>query len=209
MGIKFLRFCVYLVSEQNLIMKKILVIVTFLLSNFAFAQKFKLGAKFGVNISSFTGTDLGSVTKKAMVGFHGGGYLNIAIGKFALQPEVLVSAQGAKLDSATGSGNLKLTYLTVPIMLRYRSGIGLVIEAGPQFGFKLGENVGNSTINDFGKNLDLAVAAGLGFQVKSGFGIGARYVIGLSKVGEFSTSSINPDYKNSVIQLSLLIPLMK
>ena len=180
-----------------------------LLSNFSFAQKFRVGIKGGINVSSFTGTDLGSVSKKALFGLHAGGYMNLAIGKFSLQPEVLVSTQGAKLDSLNGSGDIKLTYLAVPIMLRHRSAIGLVIEFGPQFGFKLSEKIGNTTINDFGKNLDLAVAAGLGWQTKSGLGLAARYTVGISKVGEFSTSSINPDYKNSVVQASILIPLLK
>jgi hypothetical protein len=190
-------------------MKKILFIVAILLSNISFAQKFRAGIKTGFNVSSFTGTDLGTVTKKAIFGLHGGGYLNFSISKFSLQTEALVSTQGAKLDSLTGSGILKLTYLAVPIMLRYRSMFGIVAEIGPQFGFKLDEKVGNSTINDFGKNLDLGFAAGIGWQLKNGLGVGARYTVGLSKVGEFSTSSINPDYKNSVVQISLYIPVLK
>ncbi len=95
-------------------------------------------------------------------------------------------------------------------MLKLRSPGGFYVEAGPQVGFKLSENVSDETIGDFAKNLDLSAGAGLGFQTKGGLGIGARYLVGLSKVGDFEPSAgIDPDFKNSVIQVGLSIGLGK
>lgn len=193
-------------------MKKLLVImVGVTLANCVYAQKLSLGIKAGVNVTNFSGGDFDDVDKKALVGFHAGGFLSLGLGgTFYLQPEVLVSTAGAKFEDAGESENFKLTYLSVPVMLKFRSMVGFYVELGPQFGFKLGEDVGDDTINDFAKDLDLAAALGLGFQTKNGLGIGARYIAGLSKVGDFEASSgIDPDFKNSVFQVGISIPLTK
>src|SRR5690606_24268709 len=131
----------------------------------------------------------------ALIGFHAGGYLNFALGGFSVQPELLVSTAGAKFENAGESENYKLTYITVPVMARFKSAGGFYVEAGPQVGFKISEDVGNETINDFAKGLDLSLGAGLGFQAGS-LGIGARYLAGLSKVGDFDAGDIDPDFKN-------------
>ena len=85
---------------------------------------------------------------------------------------------------------------------------GFFIEAGPQFSFKLSEDVPNSSIDDFAKGLDLALGAGLGYHGKSGFGIGGRYLAGVSKVGDYSsTAARNPDFKNSSAQIYIFLSL--
>jgi hypothetical protein len=172
------------------------------------AQSVTPGLKAGVNITNFTGGNFEDVEKNALVGFHAGGFINFAIGAFSIQPEVLVSTAGAKFEAAGETENIKLTYLTVPVIAKYRTTGGFYLEAGPQVGFKLGEDIGESTIDDFAKNLDLSICGGLGFQTKSGFGIGGRYVVGLSKVGDFDASSgVDPDFKNSVIQVGIFFAL--
>ena len=191
-------------------MKKTILFLFLLAGSATHAQSVKAGIKAGANFSNFTGGDFDAVEKKAIVGFHGGGFLNFSFGALSLQPEALVSTQGARIDSATRSYDWKLTYLTIPVMLKLRSPVGFYAEVGPQVGFKLGENVSDETIGDFAKNLDLSAGAGLGFQTKGGLGIGARYLVGLSKVGDFEPSSgIDPDFKNSVIQVGLSIGLGK
>ncbi len=190
-------------------MKKIFMAVFFVaVTNSVFAQNISWGLKAGASITNFTGGNFENVDKKALVGFHGGIFLNFRLGPVSLQPEVLVSTAGAKFENADSS--FKLIYLAVPVMLKYRTAGGFYVEIGPQVGFKLSEDVSNQTTGDFAKNLDFAGAAGLGFQSKGGLGIGARYVLGLSKVGDFqATANADPDFKNSIIQVSLSIPLGK
>jgi hypothetical protein len=188
--------------------KNIIVILLAIAANFANAQNFQLGVKAGANISNFTGGDFDAVKKKALVGIHAGAFFRFKFSKLALQPEFMISTQGAKIDSASGSYDWKITYVNVPVMLQYYFAGGFYMEAGPQVGFATNQNFSNSTIEDFANNLDLSAAVGLGIRGKSGLGIGARYVAGLSKVGEFTPSNgVNPDFKNSVIQLSVYIPL--
>jgi len=190
-------------------MKKIFIAVFFIAAtHIVVAQKIGWGLKAGANITNFTGGNFQNADKKALVGFHGGVFFNFRLGPVSLQPEVLVSTAGAKFKNADSS--FKLIYLSVPVMLKYRTAGGFYFEIGPQVGFKLSEDVSNQTTGDFAKNLDFAGAVGLGFQTKSGLGIGGRYIAGLSKVGDFiATSTVDPDFKNSIIQVGVSLPLGK
>lgn len=189
-------------------MKKLLIIPLIVLSSTLFAQKFQFGLKGGLNVSNFTNTTFKNVDNKAIVGLHAGALLSLLLGDhFAIQPEALISTQGAKLSSNSGfdDGNYKLTYLTIPVMFKGRFNGGFYLEAGPQFGFKLKESIpGANNTENFAKNADLGVGAGLGFHGKSGLGVGGRYILGLSKVGDFTANEFaDPSFKNGVIQLSL------
>ena len=188
-------------------MKRILFVLILFAAVSTQAQSFRIGLKGGLNVSNFTGGDFGSLKNKAIVAYHLGTYVNIKVGAISLQPELLISSQGAKLDSATGSENWKVTYLAVPVMLKYRTESGFYVEGGPQVSFKLSEDINNQTIKEFAQNLDLAAGIGAGLQSKSGLGIGVRYMAGLSKVGDFNSNRINPDFKNGVLQVSLMLGL--
>lgn len=184
------------------------VIVTVVAGQKASAQEFTLGIKGGANFSNFTGGNFDQVKKSTYVSFLAGGYLGFLIGDhFSIQPEVLFSSQGAKIDNGISKETYKVNYITVPVMAKWRFTGGFYIEAGPQVGFKTGENVPNQTINHFAKNLDLSVDGGLGYQSPIGLGIGARYTAGLTKVGDFNSSNINPDFKNGVVQVFLFYQL--
>lgn len=191
-------------------MKNILIAIAVLFSISSSAQVFQFGIKAGANLSNFTGGNFDDVEKKALIGFHGGLYGRFNFLRFAIQPEAMISTQGAKIDSVSGSYDWKVTYVNVPVMVQYRFPTGVYIEAGPQVGFVVSEDIENETIGDFAKGLDLSIAGGLGFRGKKGLGIGARYTVGLSKVGDFDISSgIDPDFKNGVLQFSIYIPLTR
>ncbi|HSR38791.1 MAG TPA: porin family protein [Phnomibacter sp.] len=172
-----------------------------------------IGAKGGLNVSNLSGvSDVQGLESNALVGFHVGGYATFNLGRnFAIHPELVYSTQGAKLENATSSENLNLNYFNIPIMVRFLTNKGFFVEAGPQFGFQVGDvdlgTIGQgSNFQNTVNNSDLAACVGLGFQpTKSAFGIGARYNIGLGKAGEFdpNTSGNNVEYKNGVFQLSL------
>lgn len=175
----------------------------------ASAQKFQVGIKGGVNISNFTGGNFGSVDKKALVGFHAGGLLRFKLGNMlALQPEAVFSTQGTTIKNTSTDYDYKVDYLNVPVLLQIMPGGGaFYVEAGPQFGFKVSEDVPNSTVENFAKSTDLSIALGLGLHSKSGFGLDGRYNVGVSKVGDFDASTANPDFKNGVIQIGVFYTL--
>lgn len=186
-------------------MKKKNVFLTVLLAvalvSGGYAQSFKFGPKVGLNVSNYTGDN---IETDALVGMHLGGLLSFGIGNvFSIQPEVLFSTQGAKIKNDNTKYEFKTTYVSVPVMLKARTGFGLYFEAGPQVAFKTGEKIGDQTISNFAENLDLAGGVGLGYQAGFGLGVGARYVQGISKVGTYDSSNLKADVKNSIVQVSL------
>lgn len=183
-------------------MKKLLFIPLFMMCATVFAQNFQLGLKAGMNVSNFTGSNFENVEKKAIIGFNGGAFLGLMFGdNFSIQPEVLFSSQGAKFETVGQSQQFKVSYLNVPVLAKYRFDGGFYLEAGPQVGFKINEKVPGNTPENFAKDLDFAFDAGLGYHGRSGLGVGARYIAGLSKVGDFDAGDLNPDFKNGVAQL--------
>ena len=178
-------------------------IILLLAGTAGFAQHYELGVKAGANISNFTGgSNAADVKAKTLVGFHGGGFVSLFVGDiFAIQPEVLFSTQGAKIENTVGSTDYKLDYINIPVMLKVRAPGGFFVEAGPQIGFKVHETH-YGTSEDFAKSTDFSIAGGLGYHSSIGLGIGARYTAGISKLGNVSSSS-TPDWKNGVIQISL------
>ncbi|MEO5591232.1 MAG: porin family protein [Chitinophagaceae bacterium] len=193
-------------------MRKSIVFILLLAGTTTFAQHFELGVKAGANISNFTGaSNEADLKAKTLVGFHAGGFVSLFVGNnFAIQPEVLLSTQGAKLEkTGTGAGNndYKLTYINVPVMFKYRSNGGFYLEAGPQIGFKVHEKHSGSS-EDFAKSTDFSIAGGVGYHSSIGLGIGARYTAGISKLGDLSISDpATPDWKNGVIQISIFYTL--
>ena len=110
--------------------------------------------------------------------------------------------------AATTEVNYNLNYLNVPLMIQFKSDGGFYGEAGPYVGFLLSgkykQNVSGvkseSDIKDYFKSTDLGAALGIGYMMKSGFGIGARYNMGLSNI--YDASSL--ELKNRFWQLNLL-----
>lgn len=191
-------------------MKKSILICFVLVSSHCFSQSFmqgivqrlQFGIKGGANYSNYLNAGFNS---DGLVGFHAGAIVGFKLTKnLSIQEEFLFSTQGAKdKDEVFGKENIKVSYITVPFLLKYRTNVGIYFEAGPQVGMRANEDVGNKQMGEFAKKLDLAGAAGIGYQSKSGFGIGATYVAGLSKVGDFKLSNVNTDFRTSVVQASI------
>jgi len=188
-------------------MKKItlMFICTLFLGATVFAQGVKFGLKAGLNVATLTDKDdeLGS-----RLGFHAGALAHIHLSpQFALQPEIVYSAQGAKYTISDGEHKLSMNYINVPLNLQYMFNNGFRLQTGPQVGFLVDANdkresddveTGIFTTDDF-KSVDFAWTAGLGYLTHSGFGVDARYNFGLSNV--LDAGSLNR--KNNVFQVGL------
>ena len=185
-------------------MKRMIIIPFILLiAGFVSAQTFQFGPKAGVNISNISNSNYQNNT---LVGFHVGGFLSFALGKsFAIQPEVLFSTQGTKIDDAnTAIKEFKANYLNIPVLAQLRMPGGLYLETGPQAGILVTAETDGQTVKNLYQSLDWSWAFGLGFRSKIGLGLGARYNLGLNKVNNSNnTTTIEPNGKNSVIQIGL------
>lgn len=205
-------------------MRKVYVLVITILSiaTTVNAQDIKIGAKAGLNLASVAGD---GIEAKSRTAFHIGGMAEIPINAtFYLQPELLFSSQGYKLDNGN-DGNGVLNYISVPVIGKYYVTEALSIEAGPQIGYllsatiKVDNNGGginapspdtktanskastallDSDIKEFFKNTDISFGIGAGYKLENGIYLSARYNLGLSNISADSSESV----RNSVFMLS-------
>ncbi len=161
------------------------------------------GLKAGANFSKWAGKD--SDSANMLTGIHVGATVNIPFGgMWAVQPEVLYSGEGAKF---TG-GKLTQSYIRVPVLFQYANPSGFYAETGPSIGFLISAEAKEDGVEDtdmkvFFKSTDFSWAFGLGYKLKSGFGLGARYNMGLSSIAEDDAV----DIKNTNIQVGLFYVL--
>lgn len=156
------------------------------------AQLLKLGVKAGLNYANFSGTE---IQTDAITSYHAGLVAEIKLmDKFAIQPELLYTTQGATYKTALGDFENELGYIAIPVLAKIYLSNSFSLELGPQASFLLNEK------NDFNLNdsntFDFAIDMGLGLKVTKNIFIQGRYVLGLTEV------SSNADAKNSVLQLS-------
>ena len=81
------------------------------------AQLVSFGVVAGASLSTFTG-DLATDAKNN-TGFLAGAFVRIGALGFAVQPGVFYVTKGAKFDDVgQGSGNTKLDYIQIPVVIR-------------------------------------------------------------------------------------------
>lgn len=190
--------------------KNLLIVCIILISSNAFSQSFfgkiaerlHFGVKAGANFSNFTNAEFDT---EGLVGFHAGAIVGYKISdSFSIEEEFLYSQQGAKLKgNIIGESDIKLSYFTVPILLKYKTPMGLFIEAGPQVGILIDEDMkalGIPKGTDFAEKIDGGVTGGIGWQFKNGLGISARYYMSLTDVTKNTAAGTNTDFKNSSAQ---------
>ena len=191
-------------------MKKLILFVALALFVIANSNaQVNFGAKAGVNLADITGEKVDSFS--GLTSFHIGFVAEIMVSdKFAVQPELLYSAQGSDWSEDDGfEGTTKLDYLNVPLMAKYYVAEGFSLEAGPQIGLLLSakdveEGEEDFDLKDFVKSTDFGVNLGLGYKMESGLNFSARYNLGFSDnldVDDFESDGA--EYKNSVIQVSV------
>ena len=178
-------------------MKKLnILLFALLVSTALFAQDPKFGLKAGLNLATITnsGGDL-------KAGFHGGGLAHIHITPaFSLQPEIMYSSQGTQY---TSNDKTLLNYINIPVLLQYNFDNGFRLQGGPQLGFLLEAKSKSGNLetdqSDSYKSIDFSIPVGLSYLGYSGFGVDARYNIGVTNIVENNATS----YRNSVLQFGL------
>jgi hypothetical protein len=177
------------------------------------------GIKGGLNVSNMYVDEVDD--ENARFGFNLGFYGQVLSSDvFALQPELLFSTKGSKIEYG---GNLfdqtikyNLSYLDIPILAVFKLGESAEIHIGPYVGYLLGASIthegdlGNAVDEidrDHLKPFDYGLAGGFGLN----FGnvqVGARYNYGLAKLADSDEAEVLiGDSKNSVAQLYLALNL--
>ena len=176
------------------------------------------GLKGGLNLAKLD-ISQGVSNVDNRTGFHGGAFALIKLTKIGIQPEVLFSKQGATYKVNTTDVDANFDYINVPVLLKLYLAGGLNLQLGPQFGFLTTSEIvsttsGIKTTQDvkslLDKKYEMAVAAGIGWDLPFGVTLDARYNIGLSDVEYKATTTSSPvTFKNQVIQISLGYKLIK
>jgi len=152
-------------------------------------KHFTCAPVIGLNYAGLTGSNYGA-TYQYIFGGQVGFIVNVVDlnRSFSLRAEVNGSMQGAKFPVTFSSGDeatafFHLTYLNVPIVVRYHSKSGFFGEAGLQPAFLLGARQKIQSYNDNIKNefnsFDLGIPFGIGYEFKNQIGVGIRCVPGL------------------------------
>jgi hypothetical protein len=181
-------------------MKKLLLAAVLFIATSAsiHAQLLKLGVKAGVNFASQTGDPYmqgAAFDKDGITSYHAGLVAEIKLlDKFAVQPELLYSTQGATYKNAVNEFKNELGYLSIPVMAKFYLTDSFSLEVGPQASFLLSQkndfDVKNAETFEFGLN------AGVGLKITKSIFVQGRYGLGLTD------ASKTADVKNSTVQLS-------
>jgi len=194
-------------------MKKIIlaVMAITLIAVTSNAQGVRLGAKLGANLNKVTGK---SFSEEFDLSYHVGGFLEIDFSKkLGIQPEVYFNqatttktSQFSTIYQANPNANtnIKLNYLSIPILLRYNIGKIVTLQAGPQFSILMNNH---NTLLQNGKEAfdkgDFAMAGGLTLNLKM-LRVYGRYNIGLNNINDIDNQD---KWKNQQLQLGLGLKL--
>jgi Outer membrane protein beta-barrel domain len=164
----------------------------------------EFGLKGGLNFANLNYES--NSESKTRTSVHAGLLAHFHLNKnWAIQPELMFSGQGAKYD---GGRTDKLGYLNIPVLVMYMFDNGFRLHTGPQLGFLLNakSEIGDLEV-DIKEELnttDVSWAFGIGYIAPSGFGVDARYNLGLTSISDGDNS-----VKNSVFQLGILYQFRK
>jgi len=191
--------------------KKLLMAILILATVSTYAQKF--GVKAGANLSSYSGSDAKDLDSR--IGFQVGGLYELPIsGDFFIQPEALLTLNGAKVSATGNSSSINPLYIQVPVKALYKLAVGpgkITVATGPYFALgiagKFTTTSGGTSIsqNLFTKengaseailnSFDLGLSSAVGYELSSGIFFNLESTIGFLDVAKDS------NMKNSSVSL--------
>lgn len=172
-----------------------------------------LGIKGGVNITKVQGV---AFRDEFRYGYHLGGFAEIGLGgRLGIQPEVLFNQYQTRADSSFSNvyqnslhisnyQDVKLNYLSIPLLLNYKLGSLLSLQLGPQYGILIDQskNLLQNGKAAF-KNGDFSMVGGAQIHI-SKIRLQGRYFVGLNNISDINNQS---KWNNQGFQLSLGLAL--
>lgn len=209
-------------------MKRILFIVAALIISFnGYSQFFEIGPRFEVTSTKFQLSDIEQVDQALLeeasrdLGFKVGLYSRVKLGSIYIQPEVLFTSTGGRIeytDDATSLANqiIDLSYnrIDVPIMLGKKFGKVFRFNLGPILTYTISNNEDlPSQITNLVQNYNDGV---VGYQIGIGLDISkirldVKYEGNLTKFGESITvagNTFNTDYRPNMLVFGLAFSLL-
>lgn len=201
--------------------KKLILLVallTFSLTKLT-AQTFSFGLKGGINFSQLK-TDAGSFkdiyeqSTATKTGYVGGVFFRFG-DKVFIQPELLFSAKGGKINALQTPGSppaktLDIDYssIDVPVLLGFKVG-PVRLNAGPVASFKVSQSIDDdlknysANVGESFKNAAYGYQAGVGIDIGA-FSVDLRYEGSISEVSALSdlTKNVTASQKGKLFQLT-------
>lgn len=144
-------------------------------------DQISFGPKAGANFASWATKEVPEL--KMRTAFHAGGVAIIPVSRtIALQPELLYSKEGTKF----GDMEYDISYLNIPLLVRYQHASGFHAETGPQLGILLdaqSDSDEQGAIKEYIRSTQGSWCVGMGYQFKFGLDLHTRYNIGISRAG--------------------------
>lgn len=177
----------------------------------------RVGIKGGLSASTLFYDSQGVNNKKERIGFHAGVFSQLTLGEFlAIQPELLYITKGASANynvlGFNGKNTFRLNYAELPILVTFKLGQAVELQAGPYVSYLLNSNInsngdfgsGTSAINrDNFNKVDYGLAGGINLYFGKTF-IGARYEQGVQKIANSGAAqTLLGKAKNGVGLLSI------
>jgi len=173
--------------------------------NNAYAGGIKYGPVAGLNLANISGSDADGNSMK--IGAHVGVGFDFSINdNFSIAPSILYSMKGCELTVLSVKVKSNTNYIEIPILAKYQLDNGINFSAGPYVGILAAAHLSSDdeTVDtkDSFNSTDIGMKFGVGYMMKSGFGIGVNYGLGLTTIDK-AVNGTSADIKNNVIGISL------
>lgn len=188
----------------------VICISLIVITNIFSQNKFHVIPKVGLNLSTITNVD--SDWKSGLN--IGCGVEWLPFSQIGFESGVYYTNLGADnviLKNSNAYMAVKISYLQLPLMVKYYAYKGLHAFAGPQVGYKISSSEKPVSMLNYGKDFDFSAIIGLGYQFDFGLLLSANYVAGFTTNDQSFLSSINGEqvvYKslncrNSTLQFNV------
>jgi hypothetical protein len=209
-------------------MKRLLFVMAALIISFnGYSQFFEIGPRFEVASTKFQLGDIQEVDQAFLeeasrdLGFKVGLYSRIKIGSIYLQPEVLFTSTGGRIEYTDDVQNLAnqvidLSYnrIDVPLMLGKKFGKVFRFNLGPILTYTISNNEDlpsqiSNLVQDYNDGV-VGYQIGIGFDI-SKIRLDVKYEGNLTKFGESITvfdNTFNTDYRPNMFTFGLAFNLL-
>lgn len=176
------------------------------------AQGIKVGVKVGANLTNSTGV---SFKNEYEFGYHAGFFSELMITKkFGIQPELLFSETNLRTGTGFNSlysmvaipniTNIKLQYMTIPVLLDYKPFSLVTLQLGPQFGILMSQTKSlKENAGDAFKKGDFSLLGGVQLNFLK-FRVYGRYAVGLMNINDIDSKE---EWKSQTLQIGAAITL--
>jgi hypothetical protein len=180
-------------------------------------EKISIGAKAGLNCSNVYDTEGDEFNADAKIGFAGGVFIAIPIGRFlGVQPELMFSQKGYQSTGTLVGIDYSMTrtsnYIELPLLVAFKPSESVTLLLGPQYSYLVKQTnvfdtpISNTVVEEEFDNENirkntLGIIGGIDFNFDN-FVVGTRVAFDVQNNNGDGTSN-TPRYKNVVGQVTL------